>query len=197
MSKSNVLSITPSKAITLTKAEDFITREQFDLAGEALKSGITNNEANVKIMCVYIMQAANYRDQQAAIKALGKIYMAIKLSLEGKAIEAKAASQWIRRKCKEIDATFKPLVSQSEAAQKKAKTRAARAAKAKDDAEPKGMLAKPKAEKETTLSQIRTGFVEKAITMQNDFRGMIPAGKVQEFDATFAAFINTMKVILA
>ena len=36
----------------------------------------------------------------------------------------------------------------------------------------------------------------KEVQIQDEFRGVIPAGKIKEFDQAFAAFIQTLNIIL-
>lgn len=189
-----------SNVVAVKAVIELVTAEQFATSLDAIKAQGTQAKASIKTAVQFVMQQTNYKDQQAAVKALAKTYKALKSSIGDNAITDKAAVQWIRNQVKAIAPKFGWLRSQSAAAQKKAKQRAARQSKAAEkakEAEPKGIAAKTKAEPATAISKFRTALIEKEINIQNEFRGVIPSGKVQQFDQAFAAFIETIKMILA
>jgi hypothetical protein len=185
-----------SKTVTVKTSAELITAEQFIASLDAIKAQGTEAKTSIKTAVVYVMQQTNYKDQQAALKKLATAYKALKSAIGDATITDRVAIQWIRRQVKAIAPKYEWLKSASAAAQKKAKQRAARQSKAaeKEKAAP---AAKPKAEPETAISKFRNALIEKEINLQNEFRGVIPAGKVQQFDQAFAAFIESIKTILA
>lgn len=183
-----------SKVVTVSSVAELITADQFQTSLDSIKAQGTQAKASIKTAVQFVMQQTNYKDQQAAQKKLAATYKALKASIGDNAITDKAAVQWIRNQVKAIAPKFTWLKSQSAAAQKKAKQRAARQSKAAEKAKPAD---KPKAAPATSISTFRTALIEKEINIQKEFRGVIPSGKVQQFDQAFAAFIETIKMILA
>ena len=168
-----------------------VSVEQFN---EAI-AGIASNGAAIKEQFVtaatFIGQATNKKDQDAAKKALAIAYQKLQATLTGKDFKLESAQTWVMRNVKKLsgNAKFKWLVSKTAAAAKK---RAARQAKAPEaETEVKAPAAKP-----TSIEQFRNAIIAKEVQIQDEFRGVIPAGKIKEFDQAFAAFIQTLNVIL-
>lgn len=181
-----------SKVITAKSTANIITADQFNSALESIKANGTSTQASIKTAVTFIMQQTNYKDQQAAIKDLAKVYVAFKKVI-GDVITMESAARWIKRQILSIDSKYRMLKSESAAAKTKAKQRAARQAKAKADAKP-APKAEPKTE--TSIVQFRNALIEKELKLQQEFRNVIPSGKVKEFDQAFAAFISTIEMIL-
>ena len=182
-----------SKVTSVKATKELITAEQFASANSELRAAGTNAKASIKTAVIYVMQQLNYKDQQAAQNTLASSYIAIKKSIGDKAVQKQAATKWIRTQAKVINPDYKWLRSESTEAQKKAKQRKARQAKVEAEAKP--AKAEPKKEV-TSIAQFRNAIVEKELNLQKEFRGVIPAGKVKEFDQAFAAFIQTLEMIL-
>jgi len=168
-----------------------VSQDQFNSA----IAGIATNGAAIKEQFVtaakFIGQATNKRDQDAAKKALAIAYQKLQATLTGKEFKLESAQTWVSRNVKKLsgNAKFKWLVSKTAAAAKK---RAARAGgKAPETAVTPAPAAKP-----TSIEQFRNAIIAKEVQIQDEFRGVIPAGKIKEFDQAFAAFIQTLNVIL-
>lgn len=185
MSKSSVVVVASSSAA-------LVTADQFKAALDSIKASGTTTQGSIKTAVQYIMQQTNYKDQQAAIKELGKVYTAFK-KLIGDDITPASATRWIARQIKAANPKYKMLKSESAAAKAKAKQRAARQTKGKTEAKTE---AKPAAKTESSIAQFRNALIEKELKIQSEYRGVIPAGKVKEFDQAFAAFIATIELIL-
>ena len=169
-----------------------VSQDQFDSA----IAGIATNGAAIKeqfvIAAQFIAQATNKKDQDASKKALAVAYQKLQTMLSGKDFKLESAQTWVMRNVKKLsgNAKFKWLVSKTAAAAKK---RAARQAKAPAAAE---APATPAPAKPTSIEQFRNAIIAKEVQIQDEFRGVIPAGKIKEFDQAFAAFIQTLNVIL-
>lgn len=173
------------------KAVSVVSQEQFNQA----LTGIATNGASIKeqfvIAAQYIAQATVKTEQDKSKKALAVAYQALQTTLSGKAFKLESAQTWVMRNVKKLSGNtkFKWLVSKTAAAAKK---RAARQAKAPAvTAEAKEPVTKP-----TSIEQFRNAIIAKEVQIQDEFRGVIPAGKIKEFDQAFAAFIQTLNIIL-
>ena len=169
-----------------------VTAEQFDNA----LTGIATNGAAIKeqfvIAAQYIAQATNKTDQDKSKKQLAIAYQKLQATLSGKDFKLESAQTWVMRNVKKLSGNtkFKWLVSKTAAAAKK---RAARQAKAPAV---EAAVAKEPAAKPTSIEQFRNAIIAKEVQIQDEFRGVIPAGKIKEFDQAFAAFIQTLNIIL-
>jgi len=169
-----------------------VSQEQFN---EAI-AGIASNGAAIKeqfvIAAKFIGQATNKRDQDAAKKQLAIAYQKLQATLTGKEFKLESAQTWVSRNVKKLsgNAKFKWLVSKTAAAAKK------RAARAGGKAPATEAPAAPAPAKPTSIEQFRNAIIAKEVQIQDEFRGVIPAGKIKEFDQAFAAFIQTLNVIL-
>ena len=175
-----------SKAVVVS-----VSQEQFDQA----IAGIATNGASIKeqfvIAAQYIAQATNKKDQDASKKALAKAYQALQSTLNGKEFAFESATKWVQRNVKTLSGNpkFKWLVSKTAAAAKK---RAARAGgKVEAPAKAPAPVVKP-----TSIEQYRNAIIAKEMQIADEFRGVIPSGKIKEFDQAFAAFIETLNIIL-
>lgn len=181
-----------SKTIIVKSTKSLVSIEQFNIAIADIKQHGIEAKASIKTAVLFMMQCTNYKDQQSAIKVIGAAYANLRKAI-GDDVTAESAARWVKRTAKGYDEKFQLLKSDSEAAKKKAASRKANAAKSGSKAEPK--KAEPK-KAESTIVQLRNALVEKEIKLQADYRGVIPAGKVKEFDQAFAAFIQTIEMIL-
>lgn len=168
-----------------------VSAEQFN---EAL-AGIATNGASIKAQFViaaqFIAQATNKTDQDKSKKALAKAYQALQSTLNGKDFAFDSATKWVQRNVKTLSGNpkFKWLVSKTAAAAKK---RAARAGKvAETPAEPVA----PKATV-TSIEKVRDALIAKEKKNLDDFINIIPSGKIKEFEQAYAAFIQTLEIIL-
>ncbi len=181
-----------SKVNTVKAVKDLVTAEQFAQANTEVRTAGTSAKASIKTAVIYVMQQLNYKDQQSALNTLAATYIAIKKSIGDKTVQKQAATKWVRTQAKVINPEYKWVRSESTEAQKKAKQRKARQAKAATETPAK---AAPKKEV-TSIAQFRSALVEKEIKIQQEFRNVIPSGKVKEFDQAFAAFIQVIEMIL-
>ena len=169
-----------------------VSVEQFNQA----IAGIASNGAAIKeqfvIAAKFIGQATNKRDQDAAKKQLAIAYQKLQATLTGKDFKLESAQTWVSRNVKKLSGNtkFKWLVSKTAAAAKK------RAARAGGKAPATEAPAAPAPAKQTSIEQFRNAIIAKEVQIQDEFRGVIPAGKIKEFDQAFAAFIQTLNVIL-
>ena len=172
-----------SKAVTIT-----VSVEQFKGAcAGVVKSG---NEALAALIiaAAYIAQATNKKDQDASKKAVALAWIDYQKAVEGKTIKLESAQKWVARRVKSLAPKgFKWLVSKTAAA---AKIRAARMAKA-----PAAPAAAPKA-KPTSIQNVRDALIAKEKKNLDDFINIIPSGKIKEFEQAYAAFIQTLEIIL-
>ena len=171
-----------------------VSSEQFN---EAL-AGIATNGASIKAQFViaaqYIAQATNKADQDKSKKALAKAYQALQSTLNGKEFAFDSATKWVQRNVKTLSGNpkFKWLVSKTAAAAKK---RAARAGgKVEAEAAPAAPVA-PKATV-TSIEKVRDALIAKEKKNLDDFINIIPSGKIKEFEQAYAAFIQTLEIIL-
>jgi hypothetical protein len=168
-----------------------VSQEQF---AQAI-AGIASNGVSIKeqfvIAAQFIAQATNKQEQDKSKKALAIAYQKLQATLTGKEFKLESAQTWVMRNVKKLSGNtkFKWLVSKTTQAAKK---RAARQAKAPATETP----ATPAPAKPTSIEQFRNAIIAKEVQIQDEFRGVIPAGKIKEFDQAFAAFIQTLNVIL-
>lgn len=176
-----------SKAVVVT-----VSQEQFDQA----IAGIATNGASIKeqfvVAAQYIAQATNKKDQDASKKALAKAYQQLQATLNGKEFAFESATKWVQRNVKTLSGNpkFKWLVSKTAAAAKK------RAARAGGKVEAPAVEVKAPVAKPTSIEQYRNAIIAKEMQIADEFRGVIPSGKIKEFDQAFAAFIETLNIIL-
>jgi len=169
-----------------------VSQEQFDQA----LAGIATNGAAIKEQFVvagkFIAQATNKAEQDKSKKALAKAYQALQSTLNGKDFAFDSATKWVQRNVKSLSGNpkFKWLVSKTAAAAKK---RAARAGGKVAEAE-----AAPVAPKATVTSieKVRDALIAKEKKNLDDFINIIPSGKIKEFEQAYAAFIQTLEIIL-
>lgn len=185
MSKATVASkvVTPSVSI-----------EQFNSALLSIASaGMTAKQA-LSVACKYITEATNYKDQQASRKLLVKAYKSFVDNTSLKPITLDGANKWVARAVKTLSGTdkFAWIKSPSESAQKKAKSRAARQAKLTGEAPAPA----PKTEKKSSIIQLRDALIAKEKKNLDDYINVIPSGKMKEFEQAYAAFIETLTIIL-
>jgi hypothetical protein len=184
-----------SKAKSSSVVVVSVSQEQFN---EAI-AGIASNGAAIKEQFVtaatFIGQATNKKDQDAAKKALAVAYQKLQATLTGKDFKLESAQTWVSRNVKKLsgNAKFKWLVSKTAAAAKK---RAARAGGKAPATEAPAAPAAPAKTKETPIEQYRNAIIAKENEICDQFRNLIPEGKRKEFEQTFAAFIQTLNVIL-
>lgn len=175
-----------SKAVVIT-----VSQEQFTdaLAGVV----IAGNDALAALTTVaaYIAQCTNKTDQDKAKKQLALAWIKYQLAVEGKTIKLESAQVWVARRVKALAPKgFKWLVSKTA---KAAKARAARAGGKAPAAPAPAPAAKKPA---STIEQLRNALIAKENQIADEFRGVIPSGKIEQFDQAFAAFIQTLNVIL-
>lgn len=176
-----------SKAIVLN-----VSVEQFTLALSAvIKSG---NDALVALTVAagYISQCTVKKEQDKAKKDLAKAWVDYSLAVEGKTIKTDSAVRWVhRRVLKLAPKGFKWIESKSANAIQKRKARQTKAAETKT-AKPVSVPKIP-----TSIEQLRKALITKEKAIADEYRGVIPAGKIKDFDSAFAAFIQTIEIILA
>lgn len=177
MSKSSVV-------VTVT-----VSQAQFNEAINGISSNGVAIKAQFVIASQYIAQATNKKEQDASKKALALAYQKLATTLTGKEFLLKSANTWVMRNVKKLSGVnnFKWLVSKTAAATKK---RAARQTKTPV------VEVKTPAPKVTSIEQFRNAIIAKEMQIQDEFRGVIPSGKIKEFDQAFAAFIQTLNLIL-
>lgn len=169
-----------------------VSQEQFNQA----LAGIATNGASIKeqfvVAAKYIAQATNKKEQDASKKALAKAYQQLQATLSGKEFKFDSATKWVQRNVKSLsgNAKFKWLVSATAAAAKK---RAARQPKVEATAP---ATTEPMPKTKTTIEQLRDALISKEKKIADDYRNLIPAGKIKEFDQVFAAFIQSLETIL-
>ena len=112
-------------------------------------------------------------------------------TLNGKEFAFDSATKWVQRNVKSLSGNpkFKWLVSKTAAAAKK---RAARAGKV---AAPAAAPVAPKATV-TSIEKVRDALIAKEKKNLDDFINIIPSGKIKEFEQAYAAFIQTLEIIL-
>jgi hypothetical protein len=175
-----------SKAVVIT-----VSPEQFNAA----LTGIATNGAAIKeqfvIAAKFITQATNKTEQDKSKKQLAIAYQKLQATLSGKDFKLESAQTWVMRNVKKLSGNpkFKWLVSKTA---KAAKSRAARAGGKTAAPAP----AAPAPTKPTSIEQMRNALITKEVQIQDEFRGVIPSGKIKEFDQAFAAFIQTLNIIL-
>ena len=175
-----------SKAVIITVSQEQFTGALHNvvIAGDDALAALTTAAA-------YIAQCTNKKEQDAAKKQLAQAWIQYQLAVEGKTIKLESAQVWVARRVKALAPKgFKWLVSKTA---KATKARAARQAKA-----PAAPAAKKPAAKKpaSTIEQLRNALIAKENQIADEFRGVIPSGKIEQFDQAFAAFIQTLNVIL-
>ena len=176
-----------SAAVSIT-----VSAEQFN---EALAGIATNGIAikeNFVIAAKFIAQATNKTEQDKSKKELAKAYQLLMSHLNGKLFAYDSATKWVQRNVKTLSGNpkFKWLLSKTAAAAKK---RAARAG-GKLAAAP-APAAAPKATV-TSIEKVRDALIAKEKKNLDDFINIIPSGKIKEFEQAYAAFIQTLNIIL-
>lgn len=169
-----------------------VTSDQFALSLTAvIKSG---NDALVALTVAagYISQCTTKKEQDKAKKDLALAWVKYQLAVEGKTIKVDSAIRWVHRRVIALAPKgFKWLVSKTANATQKRKARQNKSAETKT-AKP---VSTPKVS--TSIEQLRKSLVTKERAIADEFRGVIPAGKIKDFDSAFAAFIQTIEIILA
>lgn len=161
-------------------------------------AGIASNGAAIKeqfvIAAQFIAQATNKTEQDKSKKALAVAYQKLQTMLSGKDYKLESAQTWVSRNVKKLSGNdkFKWLVSKTA---KAAKSRAARAG-GKATATPAPAPAPAAKKPASTIEQLRNALIAKETQIADEFRGVIPSGKIKQFDQAFAAFIQTLNVIL-
>jgi hypothetical protein len=166
-------------------------KDFFDALASIRNAGI-NAKAALVTAAKFIGQATNKADQDKAKRELSIAYKAFADSTSIKPITKDAATKWVQRNVKSLSGNpkFKWLVSKTAAAAKK---RAARAGGKVEAAE-----AAPVAPKATVTSieKVRDALIAKEKKNLDDFINIIPSGKIKEFEQAYAAFIQTLEIIL-
>ena len=176
-----------SKVVVITVSE-----EQFKGACAGVVKSGNDALAALIIAAKYIAQATNKKDQDAAKKAVALAWIDYQKAVEGKTIKLESAQKWVARRVKSLAPKgFKWLVSKTAAA---AKIRAARAG-GKTPAAP-APAAAPAAPKPTSIQKVRDALIAKEKKNLDDFINIIPSGKIKEFEQAYAAFIQTLEIIL-
>lgn len=169
-----------------------VSSEQFNQA----LAGIATNGASIVeqmiIACKFIAQATNKKEQDSSKKALTQAYQTLQTKLTGKPFLIKSAQTWVQRNVKRLSGNDKFKWLESKTANAK-RMRAVRAGAKKETAP-----AKAPAKKETTPSivQYRDAIIAQENKIRDEYRNLIPAGKLEVFDKTFATFIQTLNEIL-
>lgn len=167
-----------------------VSQEQFDQA----LTGIATNGAAIKEQFIvagkFIAQATNKTDQDKSKKALAKAYQALQTTLNGKEFAFDSATKWVQRNVKSLSGNpkFKWLVSKTAAAAKKRAARAGKVAAPAPAAAPKATV--------TSIEKVRDALIAKEKKNLDDFINIIPSGKIKEFEQAYAAFIQTLEIIL-
>jgi hypothetical protein len=176
-----------SKAVVVT-----VSVEQFNDALVAVVQSGNDAKAALTTIAGFIAQATNKTEQDKLKKQLAQAWIKHQEAVEGKTIKLDSATKWVQRRVKQLAPKgFKWLVSKTANATKK---RAARqATKAAADAP---APAKTPAKPQSTIEQLRNALIAKETQIADEFRGVIPSGKIKEFDQAFAAFIETINIIL-
>ena len=176
-----------SKAIVLN-----VSAEQFALALSGItKSGDLTLVA-LTVAANYIAQCTVKKEQDKAKKELALAWVKFQSAVEGKTIKTDSAVRWVhRRVLKLAPKGFKWIESKSANAIQKRKARQTKAAETKT-AKPVSLPKIP-----TSIEQLRKALITKEKAIADEYRGVIPAGKIKDFDSAFAAFIQTIEIILA
>lgn len=171
-----------------------VSAEQFDGALNSIRVSGNSAKAAMIVASKFIAQATNYKDQQAARKALVKAYKAFQDSINLKPITLNAATRWVARSVKALsgDVKFKWLTSTGKSA---TKSRKARAPKAPTTTAPAPATTAP-AEKLTSLEQYRNAIIAKENEIKDNYRNLIPEGKRKDFEEAFTLFISNISLIL-
>ena len=167
-------------------------KDFFDALASIRSAGI-NAKAALITAAKFIGQATNKADQDKAKRELSIAYKAFADSTNVKPITKDAATKWVQRNVKSLSGNpkFKWLVSKTAAAAKK---RAARAG-GKVEAEAEAAPVSPKATV-TSIEKVRDALIAKEKKNLDDFINIIPSGKIKEFEQAYAAFIQTLEIIL-
>lgn len=168
-------------------------KDFFDALASIRSAGI-NAKAALITAAKFIGQATNKADQDKAKRELSIAYKAFADSTNVKPITKDAATKWVQRNVKSLSGNpkFKWLVSKTAAAAKK------RAARAGGKVEAEAEAATPAAPKATVTSieKVRDALIAKEKKNLDDFINIIPSGKIKEFEQAYAAFIQTLEIIL-
>ena len=165
-------------------------KDFFDALASIRNAGI-NAKAALVTAAKFIGQATNKADQDKAKRELSIAYKAFADSTSIKPITKDAATKWVQRNVKSLSGNpkFKWLVSKTAAAAKK------RAARAGGKVAETPAAPAPKATV-TSIEKVRDALIAKEKKNLDDFINIIPSGKIKEFEQAYAAFIQTLNIIL-
>lgn len=177
-----------SKAVVIT-----VSAAQFNDALVAVVQSGNDAKAALTTIAGYIAQATSKTEQDKLKKQLAQAWIKHQEAVEGKTIKLDSATKWVQRRVKALAPKgFKWLQSKTANAAKK---RAARQTGAGKKAEaPKADA--PKQKQQSTIEQLRNALIAKENQILDDYRNVIPSGKVKEFEQAFAAFIQTINLVL-
>jgi ribosomal protein S20 len=178
-----------SKVVVVT-----VSSEQFETSLNDIRVSGNSAKAAMITACKFVAQATNYKDQQAARKALVKAYKAFQDSINLKPITLDAAGRWVARSVKALsgDDKFKWLTSTGKSA---TKSRKARTPKTTAPATTAPATTAP-AEKLTSIEQYRNAIIAKENEIKDNYRNLIPEGKRKDFEEAFTLFIANISLIL-
>ena len=180
MSKAKALPV----VLVVVSAEDF----------SASLAGIASNGKAVRSQlltaCLYVSQCTAILVQKKAKKDLAVAYQTLQSTLSGVPFKLETAQSWVMRQVKAVAPKgFKWAVSVTANAKAKATSKA----KAKA-VTPK---AKVTAEVKQTIVQLRDAWIAKETANLDAYRNFIPSGKIKDVEQATAAYIATLKIILA
>lgn len=147
-------------------------------------------DSDLIMACLYVSQCTTKASQDKAKKEVAKAYQVLRAKIQGGEFKLEAAQLWVSRKVKAVAIVgFKWQVSKSANAVTKAKAKAKAPAK-------QVTKAKAPAKPVTSIEQMRVALIAKERAIADEYRGVIPSGKIKDFDQAFAAFILTIEMIL-
>jgi hypothetical protein len=188
---SNTKVTNPSAAKVIT-----VSAEQFANAIAGMKTTSVSIKEQLSIACKYIAERTVKAEQDKAKKDLALAYQALQVSLTGKSYKFESATKWVQNNVKKLsgDTKFKWLMSKTAKAAKERAARQTKGAKAEGKTAP---APAPAPKIQTSIEQLRKALIAKEKLIADEYRGVIPAGKIKDFDSAFAAFIQTIELILA
>lgn len=168
-----------------------VSVEQFNSAvTDIIRLGSEAKEAFTMAAC-YIAQATNKKDQDALKKQLAIAYAKFTLEVDKKTIEPASAVRWVHRRVIALAPKgFKWIESNTANAIQKRKARQTKGGKAEV------ITPVPAPKILTSIEMLRKALITKEKAIADEYRGVIPAGKIKDFDSAFAAFIQTIELIL-
>jgi hypothetical protein len=173
------------KAITVVQFNDTLLN---------IKEGGNAMYAQLVIACKYITQLKTKKAQDDAKFALATAYKAMNDGLTGKDdYKFESAQSWVTRNVKKYSGVenFTWIKSKTKTAER------LRASRAGASAEKETAPAKAPAKKDTpSIVQYRDAIIAQENKIRDEYRNLIPAGKLELFDKTFATFISTLSEIL-